>query len=150
MEQAHTHLQQGSSVAIFIEGNISPEQGGFLPPRTGSAHLALTADVPVVPVGIYLRRNWRLNIRSGITGKQTEAYWYLHGPYIVTVGKPMYFNHHAHTNQAVRLISEQIMSSVRLLAAESEERGQGIMRSSLLITLARWIMPLFRNASVSM
>ncbi len=150
VEQARTHLQQGSSVAIFIEGRISPEEGGFLPPRAGAARLALAAGVPVVPVGIYLRRNWRLNIRSGISGEQTEAYWYLHGPYIITAGKPMVFDHVAHTNQSVRLISDQIMSAVRLLAAESEERGQGIMRSSLLITLARWIMPLFRNAPVSM
>ena len=150
VEQARAHLQQGSSVAIFIEGRISPEEGGFLPPRTGAARLALAAGVPVVPVGIYLRRNWRLNIRSGISGEQTEAYWYLHGPYIVTVGKPMVFDQFQNTNQSVRLISDQIMSSVRMLAAESEERGQGIMRSSLLISFARWIMPFFRNASVSM
>jgi 1-acyl-sn-glycerol-3-phosphate acyltransferase len=150
VEQARAHLQQGSSVAIFIEGRISPEEGGFLPPRAGAAHLALATGVPLMPVGIYLRRNWRLNIRSGISGAQTEAYWYLHGPYIVTVGKPMVFDRLPRTNQSVRCISEQIMSAVRNLAAESEERGQGIMRSSPLITFARWIMPLIRNPSISM
>jgi 1-acyl-sn-glycerol-3-phosphate acyltransferase len=150
VEQAGAHLKQGASVAIFIEGLISPREGGFLPPRAGAARLALAAGVPVVPVGIYLRVNWRLNIRSGISGSQTEAYWYFHGPYIVTVGKPMVFHDYPHTNKSVRLITEQIMAAVRYLAAESEQRGKGIMRSSPLITFARWIMPLFRNPSTPM
>lgn len=149
IEQAGRRLESGSSVAIFIEGRISPEEGGFLPPRGGAARLALSANIPVVPVGIYLRRNWRLNIRSGISGEQTEAYWYLHGPYVITVGLPMHFHGGAENGKAVRNASDQIMTAVKILAEESELRGRVMMKSSLLVRVARFLAPLWRKGATA-
>jgi 1-acyl-sn-glycerol-3-phosphate acyltransferase len=145
IEQACRHIEQGNSVAIFIEGHISPEEGGFLPPRAGAARLALSARVPVVPVGIYLRRNWRLNIRSGISGEQTEAFWYLHGPYIVTVGEPQYLTGDPESRESIRNASEQMMEAIKSLAYESEERGRSLMPSSLLVRFVRLLAPLRRK-----
>lgn len=145
VEQARRHLEQGSSVAIFIEGHISPEEGGFLPPRAGAARLALSAGVPVVPVGIYLRRNWRLNIRSGISGEQTEAFWYLHGPYIITVGEPQHLTGDPENRESIRNASEQIMEAIKCLAYESEERGRFLMPTSLLVRFVRLLAPLRRK-----
>ena len=68
LEQASQHLEKGRSVAIFIEGQISPVEGGFLPPRSGAARLALSTGAPVVPVGIFLHRERCHNIRSRIAG----------------------------------------------------------------------------------
>ncbi len=149
LEQARCHLEQGQSVVIFIEGHISPEEGGFLPPRTGAARLALSAKVPVVPVGIYLRRNWRLNIRSGISGEQTEAYWYFHGPYVITVGQPMGFHGDVEDREYVRGASEKIMNAIQLLADESEERGGAWMKSSPLVWLIRLLAPQRRKGMVA-
>lgn len=145
LDQARRHMEQGRSVAIFIEGRISPEEGGFLPPRTGAARLALSAGIPVVPVGIYLRRGWRLNIRSRISGEQTEAFWYLHGPYVITVGQPFYFHGNLEDREYVRDLSERIMAAIRELAAESEARGSRLMKTSLLVTIARLFIPLRRK-----
>lgn len=145
LDQARHHLEQGNSVAIFIEGHISPEEGGFLPPRTGAARLALSAKVPVVPVGIYLRRNWRLNIRSGISGEISEAYWYFHGPYVITVGQPMHLHGEVEDREYVRTASEKIMNAIQLLANESEERGGAWMKSSPLMWLIRLLAPLRRK-----
>jgi 1-acyl-sn-glycerol-3-phosphate acyltransferase len=147
IEQARLHLEAGCSVAIFIEGRISPEEGGFLVPRAGAARLALSTDIPVIPVGIYLRRHWRLNIRSGISGEQTEAFWYFHGPYVVTVGQPLHFHGGAQDNRSVREVSEQIMSAIRHLAEESELRGQGLMKTSLLVRFVRFLAPLWRRGT---
>jgi 1-acyl-sn-glycerol-3-phosphate acyltransferase len=122
LEHAHEYLQQGRSVAIFIEGHISPEEGGFLPPRTGAARLALNSRVPVVPVGISLRRDRCLNIRSRIAGKHSEARWCLRGPYTITVGQPMQFEGNVEDRQYVRNVSEAIMHQIRLLTHESEHR----------------------------
>ena len=36
LEDACQYLQDGKSVAIFIEGKISPPDGSFLPPHTGA------------------------------------------------------------------------------------------------------------------
>jgi 1-acyl-sn-glycerol-3-phosphate acyltransferase len=149
VEQARLHLEAGCSVAIFIEGRISPEEGGFLMPRAGAARLALGNDIPIIPVGIYLRRNWRLNIRSGISGEQTEAFWYFHGPYVVTVGKPLHFHGGAQDSRSVREVSEQIMGAIRHLAEESELRGQGLMETSLLVRVVRFLASLRRRKTVT-
>ena len=131
LEQARQHLDKGRSVAIFIEGRISPLEGGFLPPRSGAARLALSTGAPVVPVGIFLRRDRCQNIRSRITGGEpSEARWYLRGPYAITVGQPTHFEGDAEDREHVRCISETIMERIRHLAHESEGRIHGRNLSS--------------------
>jgi 1-acyl-sn-glycerol-3-phosphate acyltransferase len=123
LEQARQHLEMGRSVAIFIEGHISPLEGGFLPPHSGAARLALSTGVPVVPVGISLLRKRCLNIRSRITGGVlSEARWYLRGPYAITVGKPIQYEGDVDDRAHVRHISQTIMETIRHLAYESERR----------------------------
>ena len=126
LEQARRHLDQGRSVAIFIEGHISPLEGGFLPPRSGAARLALSSGAPVVPVGIFLPRERCHNIRSKIAGGvPSEARWYFRGPYAITVGRPMNYEGNVEDHQHVDNISASIMEGIRLLAMESERRIKG-------------------------
>jgi len=126
LEQARQHLERGRSVAIFIEGQISPLKGGFLPPRSGAARLALSTGAPVVPVGIFLHRDRCNNIRSRITGGvPSEARWYLRGPYAMTIGQPTQFEGDAEDHEHVQRISETIMEKIRHLALESERRIPG-------------------------
>lgn len=126
LEQARRHIDRGRSVAIFIEGHISPLEGGFLPPRSGAARLALSTGAPVVPVGIFLHRERCHNIHSKIAGGiPSEARWYLHGPYAMTVGQPTQFVGDAENHAHVDRVSETIMEKIRALAHESEGRMQG-------------------------
>ncbi|MGA2505132.1 MAG: lysophospholipid acyltransferase family protein [Anaerolineales bacterium] len=128
LEQARRHIDQGRSVAIFIEGHISPLEGGFLPPRSGAARLALSTGAPVVPVGIYLYRERCHNIRSRITGGvSSEARWYLREPYAITIGQPTQYEGNAEDHEHVDRVSESIMDRIRALAHESEGRIQGGM-----------------------
>ena len=123
LEQARRHLEKGRSVVIFIEGRISPQEGGFLPPRSGAARLALSSGAPVVPVGIFLRRERCLNIRSRIAGGiPSEARWYLRGPYAITVGPPTQYEGNVEDHEQVRRTSETILEKIRHLAHESERR----------------------------
>ena len=123
LEQARRHLDKGRSVAIFIEGHVSPPEGGFLPPRSGAAILALSSGAPVVPVGIFLHRERCHNLRSRIAGGvESEAPWYFRGPYAMTVGHPTRFEGNAEDREHVRRISETIMERIRHLAYESERR----------------------------
>jgi 1-acyl-sn-glycerol-3-phosphate acyltransferase len=126
LEQARQHIEKGRSVAIFIEGQISPLEGGVLPPRSGAARLALRTGAPVVPVGIFLHRERCLNLRSKIAGGiQSEARWYFRGPYAVTLGQPTLFNGNVEDHEHVDRISETIMDKIRALAHESEKRIKG-------------------------
>jgi len=122
LEDASQYLHDGKSVAIFIEGKISPPDGSFLPPRTGAARLAMQTGAPVIPVGIFLRRELSICIKSKISGKHAQAHWCLRGPYAVTVGQPMQFEGDVENRQHVRNVSEVIMHQIRLLAKESEHR----------------------------
>jgi 1-acyl-sn-glycerol-3-phosphate acyltransferase len=126
LEHAGRTLQNGRSVAIFIEGATSPLDGSFLAPRTGAARLALKTGAPVVPVGIDLRRDLCTCIRSRITGSQTEGNWYLRGPYAITVGEPLRFEGDIDDHKHVRNVTEAIMQQIRLLAHESRYRVQGL------------------------
>jgi 1-acyl-sn-glycerol-3-phosphate acyltransferase len=120
--EARHLLEKGRSVGIFIEGLISPREGGFNPPRSGAARLALTTRVPVVPMGIYLPRERTIRITSSITGKPSSAPWYFCGPYSVTVGPSIDFEGDVENQERVTEVTHEIMRSIRLLAYESEKR----------------------------
>jgi 1-acyl-sn-glycerol-3-phosphate acyltransferase len=122
LEDARRSIDAGRSIAIFTEGALSPQAGGFHPPRTGAARLALQAGIPVIPVGIYLPRERSHCIKSHLTGKQTVGYWYLRGPYGVTLGRPMQFEGDPADRDRVRSISQTIMERIHALAQASEQR----------------------------
>jgi 1-acyl-sn-glycerol-3-phosphate acyltransferase len=122
MEQAEEFLKDGYSVGIFPEGGFSPQTGGFRQPHSGAARLALCTGVPIVPVGIYLPRERNLCISSRLSGKPTVGYWYLHGPYSITIGKPMKLEGDSTDPNHVRTQSRTMMGWIKSLARESEFR----------------------------
>ncbi|MBI1794737.1 MAG: 1-acyl-sn-glycerol-3-phosphate acyltransferase [Chloroflexi bacterium] len=122
LDQAQQRLQSGRSVGIFPEGLVSPQSGGCHPPRTGAARLALMTGVPVIPIGIYLPRERSLYIGSKLSGKHTAAYWYLRGPYGMTVGEPMLFTGDIEDQSLVHSVTNSMMAKIHELAEESEQR----------------------------
>jgi 1-acyl-sn-glycerol-3-phosphate acyltransferase len=121
-EAAQERLQAGHSVAIFPEGDISPREGGCHATRSGAARLALMTGVPVIPVGIYLNRERCRRIDSSISGKRTRGYWYLRGPYGITVGRPMDFKGDVKDRSQVDTISTAVMQQIDTLAHDSQQR----------------------------
>lgn len=123
MEQAKNFLKAGYSVGIFPEGDFSPQSGGFREPRSGAARLAISTGVPVIPVGIYLPRERSVRIASSrLSGKPTVGYWYLRGPYGITIGKPMNLDGNPADKSYVRAQSQKMMGWIKALAQESEFR----------------------------
>ncbi len=123
--QAHRRLISGRSVGIFPEGDFSPEEGGLLPPRSGVARLALRTGAPVIPMGIFLQRDRILKLKSRLKGKDHIGFWYWRGPYVVTVGEPMYFEGDPEDRHHVRAVGRQIMARIAELVEESKQRFQG-------------------------
>lgn len=122
MEQAKGFLKAGYSVGIFPEGNFSPQAGGFREPRNGAARLALSTGVPVVPVGIFLPRERSLRVASRLCGRPTVGYWYLRGPYGITIGSSLQLEGNPADPDCVRAQSQSIMEWIKSLAQESEFR----------------------------
>ena len=121
-EAAHRQLCNGQSVAIFPEGDLSPRQGGSLPAHSGAARLALMTGAPVIPIGIYFQRERARALVSKFNGKSETGYWYLRGPYGVTIGKPMRFEGDTQDRTHVKSISTIIMDAINSLALASQNR----------------------------
>jgi 1-acyl-sn-glycerol-3-phosphate acyltransferase len=122
LEEARCLLNAGGSIAIFPEGTYSPQNGSFHEPRSGAARLALKTGVTVIPVGIYLLQEKSVYISSRLGGKQTAGYWYWHGPYAITVGKPAHFQGDPDNKEYVQATAQKMMELIRSLAGESKAR----------------------------
>ena len=119
---AHQQLRDGKSVAIFPEGDLSPRLGGSLPAHSGAARLALLTGVPVIPIGIYFKREHARPMISKFEGKSSTGYWYLRGPYGITIGEPLQFSGDVEDRKHVLSISEVIMGAINSLALASQIR----------------------------
>jgi 1-acyl-sn-glycerol-3-phosphate acyltransferase len=115
-------LKEGKTIMIFPEGDLSPEEGGFLRSRTGVARLALASGAPVIPVGIHLERDRIHSIRSIVSGKAEYGRWYLSGPYHMTVGASIQFNGDTEDRTLVRTVADYVMNQIINLARESKTR----------------------------
>lgn len=130
-ESARRLLEAGCSVALFPEGCVSPQEGGFHPLRTGAARLALLTGVPVVPIGIYLDRERNHAIASTVAGKRTIGYWCLRGAYSITVGPAVNYEGNVEHRPNVATVSNRIMQQITQLSLESEERAKGSKQFSI-------------------
>jgi 1-acyl-sn-glycerol-3-phosphate acyltransferase len=119
--QARAALAAGRSVVIFPEGAISPADG-FAPVRSGVARLALQSGVPVVPIGIHLRKENCKRVPTMLDGEPDVITWYLRGPYAVTVGKPLHFQGESENRPLVKKVAETVMEHIRALSYESKQR----------------------------
>ena len=122
LDQAEQRLKSGQSVGIFPEGLVSPHGGGYHSARSGAARLALMTGVPVIPVGIYLPRERNLYLTSRLSGKHTAAYWYLRGPYGMTIGEPLKFSGEPEDQNFVGKVTAVLMEKIHELAEESQQR----------------------------
>lgn len=102
-------LAEGGLVGIYPEGTRSPD-GRLYKGKTGAARMALTAEVPIVPVGIIGTETVR-----GPFGLP-----WLRRPQIV-IGSPLDFSEYAHVpgNSAVlRHVTNEVMTSIQNLTGQ--------------------------------
>lgn len=123
LEEARRRLESDETVAIFPEGHLSPQEGGHLPARPGAVRLAMLTGAPIIPVGIYYPRENNVRISSRITGgEESDGYWYLTGPYQLTIGEPIYFSGDPDDREQVAAASILLMDQIAHLAEESRLR----------------------------
>jgi 1-acyl-sn-glycerol-3-phosphate acyltransferase len=114
-------LQDGRSVGVFPEGAISP-QGSMASAHTGAARMALATGAPVIPIGIALKPENVMRVKTVVDGKEEIGTWYLHGPYAISVGRPLFFHGDANDRELVRQVTAQIVQHIRELSGESARR----------------------------
>ncbi len=78
LDLAADRIRAGQSIMTFPEGTRSPD-GGLLPFKKGTFHLALAAGVPILPLAIH----------GGLEVLPRGAWRVRGAPYRVTVGQPL-------------------------------------------------------------
>jgi len=116
-------LKDGHTVVVFPEGALSPDEGGMHPARTGAARLALTAGVPIVPVGIYVAQERMFIVQNNQMNARGRGKFVLNGPYKITIGRPLYAEGDVEDHQLVRDLGAWMMHRIRSLAIESAQRA---------------------------
>jgi 1-acyl-sn-glycerol-3-phosphate acyltransferase len=112
LDTAMTVLEAGGGFGIYPEGTRSRD-GRLARGKTGVAWLALTADCPVVPVGI-----------TGTDRIQpVGARWPRQHRFTVVFGKPLTFHEHrgkAGSNRARREVTDTIMEAIAELSGQEK------------------------------
>lgn len=119
---AEVHLREGGTLIMFPEGHLSPREGGFMEPRTGAARLAMMTGAPIIPAGISLSPRGLWHMESDIGDQWVASRWALHGPYGVTIGRPLYLEGNTEDRAFVKMASRRVMQRIGELARESQER----------------------------
>ena len=122
LEAGVRYLNDGRTVGIFPEGEITPEKGGLAKFHTGAARLVLSTGVPVIPIGIALAKDCITQINTVVDGKVEVGTWYFHGPYSITLGAPMFFKGDPDDRAHVREVTEKIAGRITELSRESAQR----------------------------
>ena len=109
-------------MGIFPEGAMSADDGQLVAARSGAVRLAVTARVPIVPVGI--APDWRF-----VTTRQLQQFgvtekvrWFWLGAYEVSVGKPLVFEHAADDREAVKLSTAILIGEIERHMERSAKR----------------------------
>jgi 1-acyl-sn-glycerol-3-phosphate acyltransferase len=131
LEEGLRLLKAGRTIIIFPEGEISPESGP-LKPHTGVARLALCSGAPVIPVGISLDHKLVRFVPTRVEGEDEPSAWYLHGPYAMTVGKPIPFHGDVTDHEQVRRVTGEIMEKIVSLREIGQRRLETAQRQAAL------------------
>ncbi|NHN56779.1 1-acyl-sn-glycerol-3-phosphate acyltransferase [Calidifontibacter sp. DB0510] len=115
LEIALQVLREGRAFGIYPEGTRSRD-GRLYRGRTGVAHLALTAGVPIVPVGLIGTQN----VQPVGTNRLTRA------PFTVSFGAPIQVEGRFDgmpTGRARRELTDEVMDAIAALSGQ--ERADG-------------------------
>ena len=115
-------LGEGQTVGIFPEGALSKDGSQIVAARSGAVRLAVTAKVPLIPVGIALDRHFVTCRQLQRFGVKESMRWFWLGAYEVSVGKPLVFDHAADDREAVKRSTDILMRSIQIEIERSAKR----------------------------
>ena len=102
-------LKQRALVAVYPEGTRSPD-GRLYRGRTGAVRLALSAGVPIVPVGMIGTNEVQpIGARVPRLGK---------GKITVKFGKPLDFTGRADDRESLRAMTDELMRAIQALTGQ--------------------------------
>jgi len=121
--KAKSLLEKGKSVVFFAEGKISSAECSENRPKTGAARLALETNALIIPIGIGIdSEKIKLGSSKASGNHDPFAYWYLNGPYVVSIGKAIRLRGSTQNRDNVCFFSKIIMDEIWELTEKSKFR----------------------------
>ncbi len=123
VNQAVQKLENGTSIAIFPEGRLSPNLDQPAVFKNGLARIALSTQAPITPIGIYCNKSNLLisdvNLETGVEISKAV----IGGKYFLTVGKPIKVFGNPQNPQDLARVTAEIREEVQRLIRLSEVRA---------------------------
>jgi 1-acyl-sn-glycerol-3-phosphate acyltransferase len=123
LQAAQERLRQGSIVLIYPEGKLTSTHN-VSRAGTGVARLALAANVPIVPFGVYVPQEYvRVFHGHSQEGRPTVGTWQMRGKTYFRMGKPLAVALDRATEEShlfYRRFTDEIMQTVASLAEQAK------------------------------
>lgn len=121
-EKALTLLKNGITIIVFIEGDLSKLGIKKKNPKTGAVRLAISSGIPIIPIGIGIKKKNIKTFKSVIKGIKEWGKWYLKGPYALTIGKPLNIYGTLENRERIKKLSGWLTEKIFKLQEESIKR----------------------------
>lgn len=126
LQAAQDRLLQGNVVLIYPEGKLTSTHS-VSRSGTGVARLALAANVPIVPFGVYVPEEYvRVFHGRSREGRPTVGTWQMSGKTYFRIGQPVLVTPQAESEDGhvlYRRVTEEIMQTVASLAEQAKQRA---------------------------
>jgi 1-acyl-sn-glycerol-3-phosphate acyltransferase len=127
IDQAVQTLNDGKSVCIFPEGQLSPDEGavyGVAPAHSGVGRIALASSAPVIPLGIAVDKSNIIILTKefDFTDGPAVGRWVGSGTYAATIGPALSFAGDPGDYGEVQMVGERVIEEIRKLTAMSRRR----------------------------
>ena len=121
-EKALALLKRGITIIVFIEGDLSIFTNKKRKPKTGAVRLALASGLPIIPIGISIKKRNIKVLKSIIKGISEWGKWYFKGPYAFTIGRPINISGTDTNRVRVKRLSNWLIEKISTLQKESAFR----------------------------
>lgn len=118
-QKALKYLKEGKTIIVFPEGNLTPTEDSLIRVKTGAVRLAKESGAPIIPVGIGLSWPKIRKKDSDLEDAVLKTRFY-NGPYVVGIGRPLYYKKSKVSREEVRRLSGELMEKIENLKKWSD------------------------------
>ena len=127
---AHAALIAGKTIVIFPEGELVPP-GKRIQGRTGAVRLALKANVPIIPLGMYVPPQNTLELGFTRNGHKHAGLWQISGSCYLNFGAPWKPPITQVEPTSIHALTKELMDNIYTLVSETRKEISCVSHTSL-------------------
>jgi len=127
---AQAALKAGKTIIIFPEGELVPP-GKRIRGKTGTIRLALKADVPIIPLGIYVPSQNTLELAFTRNGHKHTGLWQISGNCYLNFGAPWKPRINQGEQTSIHALTRELMDNIYKLVSETRKEISCVSHTSL-------------------